>query len=211
MKGLIISSGTIKNYNRLELAVRDSDFIICADGGMDHLLKINKRPDLVLGDLDSISESSLRYIKDNNITVEKYSSIKDTTDTGLAMEYLIDNGFKKITLMGVTGTRQDHTMANILLLNTLHNKGIRGKIIDDNNTIQLIDDYLEIQYLKDSYISIIPITEDGIVISLSGFFYNLNKEVIRFGSTYGISNKIIDSQGIIKIHNGKALVFISKD
>lgn len=211
MKGLIVSSGTIRDYNRLELVVKESDFIICADGGMDHLLAINKRPDLVIGDLDSISESSLNYIKNNNVTVEKYSSIKDTTDTDLAMEYLIDNGFKEITLMGVTGTRQDHTMANILLLNTLHNKGIRGKIVDDNNIIQLIDDYLELEFIEKSYVSVIPITEEGIVVSLLGFFYNLEEETIMFGSTYGISNKIIDNRGIIKIHSGKALVFVSKD
>ncbi|CAK7021172.1 thiamine diphosphokinase [Tissierella carlieri] len=211
MKGLIISSGTITDYSILELVVKESDFIICADGGMNHLAKINKKPNLVMGDLDSISESALNYIKDNNITVEKYSSIKDATDTALAMEYLIDKEYKEIILMGVTGTRQDHTMANIFLLNTLHDKGIKGKIIDDNNIIYLIDNYMELQYLEDKYVSIVPIVEEGIVISLKGFFYNLDREFIKFGSTHGISNKIINEIGIIEIHKGKALVFISKD
>ena len=102
--------------------------------------------------------------------MEKYSSIKDATDTALAMEYLIDKEYKEIILMGVTGTRQDHTMANIFLLNTLHDKGIKGKIIDDNNIIYLIDNYMELQYLEDKYVSIVPIVEEGIVISLKGFF-----------------------------------------
>ncbi len=127
------------------------------------------------------------------------------------MKYLIDRGYKEIILTGVTGTRQDHTMANIFLLNTLYDKGINGKIVDDNNIIYLTDDYLERWCLKNSYVSIIPIVEDGIVISLNGFFYNLDNEFIKFGSTYGISNEIVDNTGIIKIHRGKALVFISKD
>ncbi len=211
MKGLIVSSGTITDYNRLKSEVKKADFVICADGGMNHLVKIDNKPNLVIGDLDSISESSLNYIKNNNIPVEKYSSIKDATDTDLAMEYLIEHGYKEIVFTGVTGTRQDHTMANIFLLNTLHDKGIKGKIVDDNNIIYLIDDHLELQYLEDSYVSIIPITQEGIVISLKGFFYNLDNEFIKFGSTHGISNKIIEDFGIIKMHRGKALVFISKD
>lgn len=211
MKGLIVSSGTIKDYSKLESIIEEVDFIICADGGLNHLAEINRKPNLVIGDLDSISKFALEYIKSNNITVEKYSSIKDATDTVLAMEYLIDKGYKEIILMGVTGTRQDHTMANILLLNILNNKGIKGKIVDDNNTIYLIDDYLKLEYLDDSYISIIPITEQGIIITLNGFFYNLDRELIGFGSTHGVSNKIIEDLGTIKIHRGRALVFVSKD
>lgn len=211
MKGLIVSNGTIIDYSRLELEANRADFIICADGGMNHLAKINKKPDIVIGDLDSINQFALNYIKNNNIPVEKYPSIKDATDTNIAMEYLIDKGYKEIILMGVTGTRQDHTMANIFLLNTLHDKGIKGKIVDDNNIIYLIDDYLELEYLEDSYVSIIPIVNEGIVISLSGFFYYLDKEFIQFGSTHGISNKIIENIGIIRVHSGRALIFVSKD
>lgn len=211
MKGLIISSGTITDYDMLKVVVKESDFIICADGGMDHIIKINELPDLVLGDLDSISQNGLRYIEEKNILIQKFPSIKDATDTGLALEYLIENGFKDITLMGVTGTRQDHTMANIFLLNHLHEKGIKGKIVDDNNTIYLVDKYLELEYIEDSFISIIPITEEGIEVSLIGFFYNLDNINIKFGSTHGVSNKIVEEKGIIKIHKGKALVFISKD
>lgn len=211
MKALVISSGTIKNYNILESISKEADFIICADGGMDHIMKINRLPDLVLGDLDSISKDALDYVNENNITIQKYSSIKDATDTDLAMEYLVEKGFNDITLMGVTGTRQDHTLANILLLNKLHAKDIKGKIVDDNNIIYLIDDYLELEYEEGTYISIVPITENGIEVSLSGFYYNLNNYKIKFGSTYGISNKITDSYGRIKIYRGKALVFISQD
>lgn len=211
MKGLIISSGCIGDYDKLKKEIERSDFIICADGGIDNLLKLNIKPDLVLGDLDSTSETGLNYIKEKAIKVNLFPSIKDDTDTALAVEYLLDKEFDEITLMGVTGTRLDHTMANILLLNTLLEKGVKGKIIDDNNIIQLIDDELMVEYKENSYVSIIPITEDGIIVSLEGFYYNLCKEKIEFASSYGISNKIIKDYGKIKIHSGKALVFISND
>ena len=211
MKGLIVSSGTITNYNRLKEIINEVDYIICADGGMEHLMKINKLPNVILGDLDSISKLTLEYIVNKNIPIEKYSSIKDSTDTELAMEYLIDRGYDEIVLMGVTGTRQDHTMASILLLDTLYNRGIKAKIVDDNNIIYLTDNYLEIERLEGHYTSIIPISNTGIIVSLKGFFYNLDNKLIPFGSTLGISNKIVEDIGIVKIHKGKALIFISKD
>lgn len=211
MKGLIISSGTIKDYDRLNIVIRENDFIICADGGMNHIMEVGKSPDLVIGDLDSINQNSLNYIEENKIPIQKFPTIKDATDTGIALEYLIEKGFKEITLMGVTGTRQDHTMANIFLLNHLHEKKIRGKIIDDNNIIYLVDKHLELEYNQETFVSIIPITEDGIEVSLSGFFYNLENTIIKFGSTHGVSNKIVEQKGIITINKGKALIFVSKD
>ena len=211
MKALIISSGTITDYCRLEWLLKDSDFVICADGGMNHLVNVNTLPNLVIGDLDSIKKEALDLIKYNNIPIEKYSTVKDTTDTGLALEYLIEGKYNEITMIGVTGTRQDHTTANIFLLDYLNKKGIKGRIVDDNNIIYLIDDYIELDYVVDSYVSIIPITDGGITVSLSGFYYNLNNTEIEFGSTYGISNRIVEKKGRISIHKGKALIFISKD
>lgn len=211
MNGLIISSGTINDYERLKSVIEKNDFIICADGGMNHIIKTGKSPDLVMGDLDSINETALNFINKNKISIKKFPTIKDDTDTGIAVEYLIEKGFNEITLMGVTGTRQDHTMSNIFLLDHINGKDINGKIIDDNNIIYLVDKYLELESIPESFVSIIPITEQGIEVSLSGFFYNLDKINIKFGSTHGVSNKIVEEKGIITIHKGKALVFISKD
>lgn len=211
MKGLIISSGTIENYNLLESIAKEVDFIICADGGTDHIMKTSKSPNLILGDLDSISKEGLDYIKAKNIQIEKFPSAKDKTDTALAVDYLAQNGFSEIILMGVTGTRQDHTMANIFLLNDLHAKGIKAKIIDDNNIIYLLEDYLELEYAEGTFVSIIPISEEGIIVTLKGFLYMLQGKDIKFGSTQCLSNKVVERKGSIKIHKGKALIFISKD
>ena len=56
MKTLIVASGKIDDLGLLETLLRESDFIVCADGGLDHLRKVDAIPDLVLGDLDSISQ-----------------------------------------------------------------------------------------------------------------------------------------------------------
>lgn len=105
----------------------------------------------------------------------------------------------------------DHSLANIFLLKKIFDKGAMGKIIDANNTIFFVKDNLTLKRKENHYISIIPITNVGAVVSLKGFIYPLDKKLINFSSTLGISNQIIDEYGIITIHEGEVLVIESID
>src|SRR5699024_10087636 len=116
-----------------------------------------------------------------------------------------------ITLVGVTGSRMDHTLANIFMLRNLNKNNIIARIIDGNNRIHFSNEYIKIKKEKDTNISIIPISDDGIVVSLEGFLYPLKKEFIGFGSSLGISNIIIEEYGEVIIHKGEALIIESRD
>lgn len=210
MRALIVSSGSINNLKLLKYLLSKNDFVLCADGGIDHLMKIGEIPDLVLGDFDSISKAGLKYIKDKNINFKRFPEKKDETDTELGIIDLFQRGYKDITMTGVTGTRLDHTIANIFLLKTLGIKGINAKIVDDNNTIYFVNEFLKLDK-SDNYTSIIPLSRDGITISLKGFLYPLNRETMDFGSTRGISNLIKEDCGIVEIYRGEALVIQSRD
>lgn len=211
MKALIIASGTISDYNLLNSLVQEHNFILCADGGLNHLMQINTIPNLVIGDLDSISKESLDYIKQNNIQVAQFSIMKDETDTHLALNYLIEKEYNEITIVGGIGSRIDHTLGNIYLLRFLKEKKIKGRIINENNIIHLVDKFIKIIKKPGYYISIIPITTDGIDISIRGFLYPLVNEHIEFGSTRGISNEINCDFGTITINKGEALIIESND
>lgn len=211
MKGLIISSGTINDYNLLNSLIEENDYIVCADGGLDHILKIGQIPNLLLGDLDSISDFGIQFIKNNNIPVEKFPSVKNNTDTELAIMYLRNMGVDDITLIGGTGSRLDHSLANIFLLKKFNEKGRKLRILDDNNIINYVVDSIEIKKNQDRFVSIIPLNDSGLIVSLKGFEYPLDHEYIDFASTLGISNRIVEEIGIIKIHEGEALVFESLD
>lgn len=65
---------------------------------------------------------------------------------------------------------------------------------------------------KDNYnLSVIPISNNGIVVSLMGVLYPLSEKFIGFGSTLGISNEIVQDYGDIVIHKGEALIIESID
>ena len=178
MKALIISNGDMKDINWLSEIAMDFDFILCADGGCNYCIEANILPDLVIGDLDSISIRTLDILNKEGIPVTKYPVKKNATDTELALDILIDKGIKDITFVGAIGSRMDHTLANILLLIKLHEKGCTGKIMDEKNTIYLVDKELILSKKEDSYVSVIPLWQKGVSISLKGFEYELKEYTV---------------------------------
>ncbi len=210
MKALLVGSGSINKYDRLMSSIEEVDYIICADGGLDHLLRVNVDPDIIIGDLDSITREGLEYIEEKSIEVLKFPPIKDKTDTELALDFIIDRGFKEVILMGVSGSRLDHTLGSVFLLDKLLREGIKSKLVDDKNTIFIVNDYLSLERIDNTYVSIIPL-KGRLIVSLKGFFYNLDKVLIEFSSSLGISNEITSEFGQVFIHEGTGLVIISQD
>ncbi len=211
MKGLIVLNGKIEDIETLKEIGNNSDFILSADGGTDYCFKAGLIPNVVIGDLDSITENSLKTIQEKNIPIEKFPVKKDKTDSELAIDHLIDMGIKDITLLGATGSRMDHTLANIFLLRRILEKGAKGKIIDKYNTIYLVDDELVLKKREGFFVSLLPIEPDGIIVSLHGFEYELDRVKIEFGATHGISNRVIKEEGLIKLHKGKCYVIVTRD
>ena len=98
-----IDVGEVKNKNIDYIAV---------DNGVTHLINQHIKPLFVIGDLDSLEDDKLL----DNYDMKVYPSIKDDTDTALAIKYAIELGYDEIDLYGVTKKRMDHFFAVIALL-----------------------------------------------------------------------------------------------
>ena len=212
MKSLIRCSGEVKDYNFLRNLILKCDYIVCADGGINHLLKIGEKPDIVIGDLDSASKEALEYIKKNNIKVEKFPSKKNMTDTELCIEHCISKKYKDINLAGAIGGRIDHTLANILLLRRYFQTGVKLSIVDGKNIVNYLNGKIEIEKKQVEFnLSIVPLSLEGIIVSIDGVLYPLEHKQIEYGSTLGISNFIEDKVATVNIHKGEALIVESRD
>ncbi len=210
-KVIIIGSGQYVPMDELARDLLWADKIIAVDGGMNFLRELNIEPDVFLGDQDSTRENILDTIDETSMEVIKFKAEKDKTDMELAIDYVVENNFDEVIIYGSTGTRLDHSFANILLLRKLMVNKIKAKILDLNNEIYLVDDVLLLDKNEKKYISVVPITNDGVVVSLFGFKYPLDEYLIGFSETIGVSNEILDERAKVKIHSGEALVFVSKD
>lgn len=211
MSALIIGNGSNLDKDVLVLENLNIEYVICADGGLEKAEKLGLTPNIIIGDLDSVNKLVLKKYLDINIELIKYPSEKNYTDMELAIEHAIEKGFKNIILIGATGSRLDHTIANVMLIEKYYKNGIHIQVIDNNNIIQVVDKSIEIMNKKDYFVSIVPITDSIEVVSLIGFKYPLNNVNVKRGSTLCISNQIIHEKGSIKLDKGIALVFISKD
>ena len=211
MDGLIVAGGNKLNIIELKKLCDSTDIIVAADRGIECLFNADCSADYLIGDFDSIKQDILLEVEKSEVKIVKHPIVKDETDTELAVNLLLELGCESITLVGVTGTRLDHTITNIYILRDLYLKNIKAKIIDDNNIIEYLGERVNIEKKKDYYISIIPLSPEGVVVSLEGFFFPLNKKNISYGSSLGVSNYLVKDNGNIIRHSGEALILQSRD
>jgi thiamine pyrophosphokinase len=93
-------------------AVAGADRIIAADGGLDHARAAGLVPDVLIGDLDSVTAEGLRWAE-ANIAVERHPADKAATDTELALHHAAAMQPQRIVLVAGRGDRLDHAIAAI--------------------------------------------------------------------------------------------------
>ncbi len=91
-------------------------FLIAADSGLDHAIAAGLRPDLVVGDLDSVSSAGVAWARSHHVPIEVYPQDKDVTDTQLALGAAWSRQVDHIVLLSGGGDRLDHSISAITAL-----------------------------------------------------------------------------------------------
>jgi len=206
---VIFTNGKI--YSNFYKYIQSNDFVIGVDRAVYRLLTNKIQVNIAIGDFDSVCAYEMKQIKLKIKKIIEFSSEKDEIDTELAIKYAVSLKPKFIDIYGGFGTRMDHTLASIMLLEPYSSHNIEIRIIDINNIIQLINQQIVIK--KDSslpYFSLISLT-DVSTVTISGSKYDICKKSIRRGQSLGVSNEIDSSQAQITVHKGKVLLIRSRD
>ena len=204
MRAVIITGGHIRDYNFAKSQISVSDTIICADSGYDHAVKMDIRVDYLLGDFDSIGAVP------SGVKTIRFPTKKDYTDTELAIEFALKQGYKDILLLAATGTRMDHSLTNIFLLKHILSQGAKAAIIDEHNKIVITDSCHEIIEAPKSIISLVPLT-DCHGVSTAGLEYPLKNASLHVGKGLGVSNIVVSSPATVSIEKGLLLVIVACD
>ncbi|MDR1905533.1 MAG: thiamine diphosphokinase [Clostridiales bacterium] len=220
MKNIDGNFGKKENMNKRAIIVlngkylaESADFldayIICADGGYNLLKTAGIKPDIIIGDNDSAedAESIPKDIKRIN-----YDREKDMTDGEICVRYAIKEGFKKVTLLGALGGRQDHVETNIALAALASKLGADTIIYDKDVEIHLIDERnncFSKKIPKNTLISIVPFSQSAHIIMTRGLKYPLIDARLNKLSSLGISNMAVQEDVEVKISKGSALIFIN--
>lgn len=192
--------------------------IIAADRGTMVLDRLGIVPDYLVGDFDSSDVDIIEKYKGmfgtlGKPVIKQFCPEKDDTDTEIAIKTALTLSPDEIIITGATGTRLDHTLANIELLMMPLAKGINAYIIDEYNKITLHDRSFTIK--KDSaygkYFSLIPFTEEVKGLSIHGAKYELSDFTMTSGNSLGVSNEIVRAKVSVDFTEGILTVFETDD
>lgn len=214
MACVVIFTGGSVDIDFLRQQDFSNAYLICADHGLEIADRLGLMPDLLIGDFDSVDPKLLlRYEKRDEVELKQFQPEKDDTDTELAIKAAIERKPEKILIFGASGTRLDHTLANIGLLKQAMEQGIQAFLWDSYNRICMVQDLYCIRREEafGQFISLLPFGGDAENVTLSGFKYPLKNGTILSGSSLGISNELIEEEGRIQIKKGRLLVIESRD
>ena len=193
---LIITGGRLDPAFAGSFCRRNSfDRVIAVDGGLDRASSLGIIPDMAVGDFDTVSRPVLE------------------TDTELAIRKAIACGCTQITILGATGGRFDHMLANVFLLYRCLQQGVKACILDRQNKIFLIEEshtFLASR-LWGKYISFLPLLGQLKGITLEGFKYPLKDYDLDAASSRCISNELSGEKGRITFREGVAICVESRD
>ena len=153
-------------------------FLIAADRGLEAMMSLGFKPNVVIGDFDSASKETIDQVnsfeKEDDITVIRLNPVKDDTDTEAAVRFALENNKEPgdIYILGGTGSRIDHILGNISVLGLGRQFGKKIILLDENNKIELL---FEGRKLKKhdafgDFVSLVPFGDKvvGIVMNRNG-------------------------------------------
>ncbi len=211
-RAVIISNGRASDYSAYKGIIHPDDYVICADGGIKHLINLGIMPNLWIGDFDScrfddVIKAHPKLKKSDTLFLNKD---KDETDTHFSCIKALEMGYRDIVILFACGGRIDHMLSNIHLLEFLNKNDAHGVIIDEKNTISLCSGSIKLTKNK-KYLSIIPLDSEVVIERTEGLLYPLKDYTLPRAISMGVSNEIVDSTAEIHVKSGLALIIESQD
>ncbi|MGM9538920.1 MAG: thiamine diphosphokinase [Candidatus Onthomonas sp.] len=178
------------------------DYIICADGGLSKAKQLGLQPNWYVGDNDSGGSPV-------GLPSTLLPSEKDVSDLEMAVQQALHAGCRELILVGCSGGRADHYLANLGLLEQIHDLGGEGRLVDACNEIRFLSPghYVVENHPRFHYLGLIPLDAQVSGVTLRGVKYPLSNFTLHRGSTRSISNEILPGQQAeITIERGRALL-----
>jgi thiamine pyrophosphokinase len=218
-RALIVADGDVPGRAVLDAAWpgwnREIVLIVAADGGWEKALSLGLRPDLLVGDADSLSEARFAELAAEGVPIERSPAAKDESDTELALLAAIRRGATHVTVLGALGgMRFDHALANVGLLELPHADAAAVELLDGSTRVRLIRapaaDGGAAGCLLDGregdLVSLLPLSVPALGVTTDGLLYPLRDETLPAGPARGLSNVRVSARASVTLRHGHLLV-----
>lgn len=225
MRMVVVAGGSQPDRLRLLAACGQADCVLAADSGATWLHHWGIRPDVLLGDFDSLAPEILKTCQENGHTRwVRHREDKDQTDMELCVAEALRLGATSVRFFGATGTRLDHSLANLILLYPFVQAGIPAWVEDSNNRVTMMgalsrpgetevagEAYVRIEREEGFKVSLLALPPGVKQVVTHGLRYDMRGRDLPFGSTLAVSNEFEASEAEIRFAQGLAWLLLSRD
>ncbi len=187
-------------FESLLQPIAPDDFVIAADGGLQHTQKLGITPNGILGDFDSLG-----YVPD---CAQVFPVEKDDTDSMLAIKKGLELGYREFWLYGsLDGPRLDHTAANFQALQYLADHGAVGYLIGNTAIVTVLKNgTAEFSPAASGTISVFCSGADAHAVTIQNLYYPLTDGTLTAGFPLGVSNHFTGKPAKITVKDGSLLI-----
>lgn len=211
MKALIVADGDAPSRADVDalLAPDGPDLVVAADGGALKALALGFRPDVVVGDSDSLDASDVARMRADGVRVAIHPADKDESDTELALREAVARGADHVVVVGAFGgARLEHTIANLLLLTLPELAGRDAVLADGASEARVIDhgQTLTLTGAPGDFVSLFPLAPRAEGVTTAGLKYALTDEGMTQGPARGLSNVMTGDSATVSVRTGRLLI-----
>ena len=207
MKVVVVASGELGPADADWLS--DANLVIAADGGAAALDRLGRRPDRLVGDLDSADATLVDRLTAAGVDIERHPADKDASDTELALDAARAAGATEIVLLGALGgDRLDHGLANVLLLTDAELAGVDIRLIGAGSVVRALHGghSLLLRGRIGALVTLLPIGGDAAGVTTDGLRWPRSAAELRMGRSRGLSNVVERTPASVSLEHGTLLV-----
>jgi len=184
-------------------------FLVAVDGGLKVFYRLNVLPDILIGDLDSLNREALNWYLKHSRRLLLFQKDKDFLDMEAVLDLAKNERIKRVRFFGVFGGRMDQSFACYSFLEKSHQFGIELTIHDNNETMGLIKGpgIRQFETASGRNWSFLPLDKKVTGLTLKGFQYNIDNEVLIRAETRAISNQSAEQVVNVKLKSGTIIYF----
>ena len=210
---LIVADGDVPSRATIDRLIgpdgRRNLFVIAADGGALKAGALGLRPNVVVGDADSLTDADVDRLRADGVEVLTFPSAKDESDTELAVREALRRGAERLVIVGAFGGRRfEHALANVLLLTLPELRGHDACLADGASVLRVLfgGERLEITGEVGDNVSLLPLTEEAAGVTTDGLSYALTGATLRQGPARGLSNELSGARASVSLDAGRLAV-----
>lgn len=190
-----------------DIDIEEHDLVIAADSGADAALELGLVPDIVVGDLDSISAATLERLAASGTTIARHDVDKNESDLDLALELAVERGATSISVVGADRGRLSHLLVNagVLAAPRRSTVPIRWRATEADVHVVHGGSVVEVTGSPGDLISLVAMHGDAAGVTTTGLRWGLAGATIGAGSSLGLSNEFVEPIATISLEAGVVL------